>query len=89
MSLIQFPLFAVAFVIGIRCRPVALVVAVLALTYALLVGIAHTIVKAGMWPNHALQRTTPGEVAWFANSRLPRPEPSLSLGALGMARASS
>lgn len=35
------------------------------------------------WLHHALQRITLGEVAWIANSRLPRLERSLSLESLG------
>jgi hypothetical protein len=45
VSFIQFPLFASAFAIGIRRWPVARVVAVLALTYALLAGVALAIVR--------------------------------------------
>ena len=46
LSLIQFPLFAAAFAFGIRRWPVARVLAVLALTYALLAGIAFAIVRS-------------------------------------------
>ncbi len=46
LSLIQFPLFAIAFTIGIRRWPVARVVAALMLTYALLAGIAFAIVRS-------------------------------------------
>lgn len=45
VSFIQFPLFASAFAVGIRCWPVARVVAVLAFIYTLLAGVALAIVK--------------------------------------------
>ena len=46
LSLIQFPLFATAFAFGIRRWPAARVLAVIALTYALLAGIAFAIVRS-------------------------------------------
>lgn len=45
LSLIQFPLFATAFVLGTRRWPVVRVLAVLALTYGLLAGSAYIIVS--------------------------------------------
>lgn len=45
LSLIQFPLFAIAFTLGIRRRPVARVAVALTLTYALLAGIAFALVR--------------------------------------------
>jgi hypothetical protein len=44
VSFIQFPLFALAFAMGIRRWPVARVVIVLMLAYALLAGVALVIV---------------------------------------------
>lgn len=46
LSLVQFPLFAAAFAFGIRRWPVARVLAVLTLTYALLAAIAFAIVRS-------------------------------------------
>ena len=46
LCLIQFPLFAIAFTVGIRRWPVARVIAALTLTYALLAGIAFAIVRS-------------------------------------------
>ncbi|MCD6048698.1 MAG: hypothetical protein K0Q55_101 [Verrucomicrobia bacterium] len=46
MSLIQFPLFAIAFAFGIRRWPIHHVILVLVLAYALLAGIAVSIVKS-------------------------------------------
>ena len=46
LSLIQFPLFAIAFTVWIRRWPVGRVVAALMLTYALLAGIAFAIVRS-------------------------------------------
>jgi hypothetical protein len=51
VTFIQFPLFAVAFAVGIRRWPVAHVVVILAVTYAVLVGIAYAFVMSDMWPN--------------------------------------
>ncbi len=45
LSLIQFPLFASAFVLGSRRWPVVRVFAVLLLTYGLLAGLAYSIVN--------------------------------------------
>jgi hypothetical protein len=45
VSFIQFPLFASAFAVGIQRWPGARVVAVLALTYALLAGVALAIMR--------------------------------------------
>ena len=45
VSFIQFPLFAWSFAVGIRRWPIARVVAVLILSYALLAGVALTIVR--------------------------------------------
>ena len=44
LSLVQFPLFAIGFAFGIRRWPTSRVLAVLALTYALLAGVALAIV---------------------------------------------
>ena len=46
LSLIQFPLFAIAFTVGIGRWTLARVLAVLMLTYALLAGIAFAIVRS-------------------------------------------
>ena len=46
LSLIQFPLFAFAFTFGIRRWPVGRVLVVIALSYALLAGIALAIVTS-------------------------------------------
>lgn len=47
LSLIQFPIFAVAFTIGIRSWPIIRVVAALTLTYAFLVGCSFASVMLG------------------------------------------
>lgn len=46
LSLVQFPLFTVGFVFGIRRWPIARVLTLLAITYALLAGIAFAIVRS-------------------------------------------
>ncbi len=46
VSFIQFPLFAAAFAVGIRRWSIARVIGVLALTYALLAGVAFAIVRS-------------------------------------------
>jgi hypothetical protein len=46
LSVIQFPLFATAFAVGLRRWPVGRVIIVVALTYALLAGLAFAIVRS-------------------------------------------